>query len=89
MKNIAMDGVKFGKVGKLENCNGDERMLIQGEERLCRSIIKGLARRNHERHTILADRKKKRNENKTLYASTTSPVRNFRGVQYAKLVSWN
>ena len=40
---------------KLENCKRDEGMLSQSEERLCRSIIKGLARRNHERHTMLAD----------------------------------
>ena len=43
------------KLEKLENCISDEGMLSQSEERLCRSIIKGLARRNHERHTMLAD----------------------------------
>ena len=46
---------KSEKVGKLENCKSDEGMLSQSEESLCRSIIKGLARRNHERHTMLAD----------------------------------
>ena len=55
LKSIVMNGVKSGKVGKLENCKSDEGMLSQSEERLCRSIIKGLARRNHERHTMLAD----------------------------------
>ena len=55
VKNVVMNGVKSGKVGKLENCKSDEGMLSQSEERLCRSIIKGLARRNHERHTMLAD----------------------------------
>ena len=55
LKDIVMDGVKFGKVGKLESCTSDEEMLSQSEEKLCRSIIKGLARRNHERHTMLAD----------------------------------
>ena len=40
---------------KLENCKSDKEMLSQSEEKLCRLIIKGLARRNHERHTILAD----------------------------------
>ena len=55
LKDIVMDGVKFGKVGNLENCKSDEEMLSQSEEKLCRSIIKGLARRNHERHTMLAD----------------------------------
>ena len=50
-----MDGVKSGKDGKLENCKIDEEMWSQSEERLCKSIIKGLARRNRERHAILAD----------------------------------
>ena len=54
-KSIVMNGVKSRKVGKLENCENDVEMLSQSEERLCRSIIKGLARRNHERHTMLAD----------------------------------
>ena len=55
VKNVVMSGVKSGKVGKLENCKSDGGMLSQSEERLCRSIIKGLARGNHERHTMLAD----------------------------------
>ena len=42
LKSIVMNGVKSGKVGKLENCKSDEGMLSQSEERLCRSIIKGL-----------------------------------------------
>ena len=45
VKNVVMDGVKTGKVGKLENCKIDEEMWSQSEERLCKSIIKGLARR--------------------------------------------
>ena len=52
VKNVVMNGVKSGKV---ENLKSNEGMLSQSEERLCRSIIKGLARRNHERHTMLAD----------------------------------
>ena len=55
VKNIVMNGVKSGKVGKLENYKSDKGMLSQSEERLCRSIIKGLARRNYERHIMLAD----------------------------------
>ena len=55
VKNVVMNGVKSGRVGKLENCKSNEGMLSQSEERLCRSIIKGLARRNNARHTMLAD----------------------------------
>ena len=53
--NVAMDGVKTGKVGKQENCKIEEEMWSQSGERLCKSIIKGLARRNRERHAMLAD----------------------------------
>ena len=55
LKSIAMDGVKFGKVGKLENCRIDEKMCRRSEEKLCKSIIKDLARRNQEKHTMLAN----------------------------------
>ena len=43
------------KLEKLGNCKIDEEMRSQSEERLCKSIIKGLARRNRERHAMLAD----------------------------------
>ena len=55
MKNVVMDGVETGKVGKLEKCKIDEEMWSQSEERLCKSIIKGLARRKREIHAMLAD----------------------------------
>ena len=40
---------------KLENCKIDEEMWCQSEEKLCKSITKGLARRNRERRAMLAD----------------------------------
>ena len=55
LKSIAMDGVKFGKVGKLENCKIDEEMCRRSEEKLCKSILKGLAKRSREKHAMLAD----------------------------------
>ena len=55
VKNVVMDGVKTGKVGTLENCKIDEEMWSQSKERLCKSIMKGLARRNRERHAMLVD----------------------------------
>ena len=33
----------------------DEKMCRRSEEKLCKSIIKGLARCNHEKHTMLAN----------------------------------
>ena len=44
--------MKSWKIGKLQI---DEEMWSQSEERLCKSILKGLARRNRERHAMLAD----------------------------------
>ena len=54
------DGVKIGKVRKLENYRIDEEMRSQSEERLCKSIIKGFARRNREKHAMLAEVGRKR-----------------------------
>ena len=62
LKDTVMDGVKFGKLGELENCKSNREMLSQSEEKLCRLIIKGLARRNHERHTMLADVEKEQEQ---------------------------
>ena len=55
LKSIVMNGVKTRKVGNLEICKIDEEMWSQSWERLCKSIMKGLARRNHEKHTMFAD----------------------------------
>ena len=57
-----MDGVKFGKVGTLENCRADHEVQCRSEEKLCKSIIKGLTRRNHEKHTMLARVEKEREQ---------------------------
>ena len=74
---------------KLENWKipkAGEKILNQGEERLCKSI-----------DAIMKDtscwrtwrRHKNKNNSKMSYASMTSPARNCRGVQCAKLVNWN
>ena len=55
LKSTVMDGVKFGKIGKCENSKTDEETCRRNEEKLCRSIMKGLTRRNCEKHAILAD----------------------------------
>ena len=39
----------------LENCENDEETMNRSEERLCKSVIGGLVKRNHEKHTMLAD----------------------------------
>ena len=71
VKNVVMNGVNSGKVGKLENFKSDEGMLSQSEERLCRSIIKGLARRNHERQTMLADVEEEQEQDVTCFDDIT------------------
>ena len=50
-----MDGVKFGKVGKWKNFKIDGEICCRSEEKLCRAIIKGMTRRNCEKHAMLAD----------------------------------
>ena len=62
LKDIAMDGVKFGTVGKLENCTIDDEMQCRSEVKLRKSILKGLARRNREKHAMLADVEERREQ---------------------------
>ena len=50
-----MDGVRIGKVGKSVKSQTDKESKDQDEEQLCKSMINGLARRNREKHAILAE----------------------------------
>ena len=50
VKNIAMDGPK---VGKFEHYENYDETMSQSEERLCKSIIRGLVKRNHEKHGVI------------------------------------
>ena len=54
VKSVVMDGVKSGK---FENRENGEETMSQFEERLCKSIIRGLVERNHEEHTMLWEEK--------------------------------
>ena len=73
-----MDGVKSGKLGKLENYEDDDDTMSQSEERMCKSITRGLVKRNHEKHTMLADVGE--NKSKMSHASMTSLARSCRGM---------
>ena len=84
LKNVVMNGVKSGKVGKLDNCKSDEGMLSQSEERLCRSIIKGLKRRNHERHTMLADVEEEQEQNVICFDDITGKELPWHAVRKAR-----
>ena len=84
LKSITIDGSKFRKVGRLENCEIDEEGYRQGEERLCRSIIKA-SRDAIMKDTMLADMEEEQEQD----ALTTSLARSCRGVQCAKLENWN
>ena len=55
VKSVVMNRVESENLGKLENCENDEETRSRCEERLCKSIIGGLVKRNHEKHTMLAD----------------------------------
>ena len=84
VKNLVMNGVKSTKVGRLENLEGDEKMLSQGEERLCRSIIKGLARRNHEKRTMLADVEEEQEQDVLCFDDITGKELPWRAVRKAR-----
>ena len=45
-----MNGIKIGKVGKSENSQTDEEREDQEEDKFCKSIIRGIARRNREKN---------------------------------------
>ena len=66
LENVVMDRLKvgkFGQVGTEKNLTSvvtgeikiDEMVRRQSEVRLCKSIIKDLARRSREEHAILAE----------------------------------
>ena len=59
-------------------------MLSQSEERLCRSIRKGLARRNHERHTMLADVEEKQEQDVICFDDITGKELPWHAVRTAR-----
>ena len=54
-KHAVMDEVKFGKVEKLGNSKIDDETCRRSEEKLYRSIMRGLIKRNYEKHAMLAE----------------------------------
>ena len=58
VENVVMDGSKVGEFGKIEKSEStqiDKGKKDQDEKKLCKSIINRLARRNRDKHAILAD----------------------------------
>ena len=55
LKSVVTGGFKSGKCGKLKNYENVDETMSQSEERECKSITRGLVKRNHEKHTMLAD----------------------------------
>ena len=84
VKNIVMNGVKSGEVGNFKNYKSDEGMLSQSEERLCRSIVKGFARRNYERHTMLVEVEEEQEQDVICFDDITG-----KELPCAKLANWN
>ena len=83
-KDTVMDGVKFGKVGKLENCRIDDEMQCRSEEKFCKSILKGLARRIHEKHTMLADVEEDQEQDIICFDDITGKELPWRAVRKAR-----
>ena len=46
---------KIEKIGTLDNFKTDEERRCQNGGKLCKSIVKGFAKRNREKHAILAN----------------------------------
>ena len=82
-----MDGVKIGKVGKSESSQTHEEREDQDQEKLCKSNIKGGARRNREKNAILAEVGEE--DQRASCPLVTSPAKNCRGTKCAKLVNIN
>ena len=81
VKNVVTDGVK---TGKLENCKIDTEMWSQREERLCKSIKKGLARRNRERHAMLADVEEEQEQDVRYFDDITGKELQWHAVRKAR-----
>ena len=84
LKSVLMDGVKSGEFGKLENFENDDETMSQSEERLCKSIVRGLVRRNHEKHTMLADVGEKQEHNVICFDDITSKELPWHAVREAR-----
>ena len=86
LKGIVMDGVKLGKVGKLENCKINEKTCRRSEDKLCKSIMKGLARRNQKKHTMLAnaEEEQEREQNAVCFDDVTGKELPWRAVRKAR-----
>ena len=72
LKSVVMVGVKSGKFGKFEDFENDDETMSHSDERLCKSIIRGLVKRNHEKHTMLADVGEKQEQDVTCFDDITS-----------------
>ena len=84
-----MDEVKIGKIKKVwksENSTTDEERKEQDREKLCKSIVKGLARRNREKHAILAEVGE---EDQRVMCIEDVTGENCRGMKCAKFVHNN
>ena len=72
---------KSWKIGEFPNSRD------QDQEKLCKSIIKGGARRNREKNAILAEVGEE--DQRASCPLVTSPAKNCRGTKCAKLVNIN
>ena len=68
----------------MDNCKIGEEMWSQSEERLCKSIMKGLARRNRERHAMLADVEEEQEQDVICFDDITSKELPWHAVRKAR-----
>ena len=81
VKNVVTDGVKTGKIGKLQNSHGDVEPK-RGE--IVQVDHKSLARRNRERHEMLADVEQEQEQDVTCFDDITGKELPWHAVRKAR-----
>ena len=68
----------------LENCENDEETMSQSEERFRTSIIRGLVKRKHGKHTMLADVEEKQEQDVICFGDITGKELPWHAVRKAR-----
>ena len=72
------------RFGKLENHKINKKMHRQSEEKLCKSIMKGLAKRSREEHVVLVDVEERQEQHVICFDDITSKELPWHAVRKAR-----
>ena len=84
VESTVMNGPSVGKFGKVENYENDDETMSQGEERLCKSIIRGLVKRDHEKRAMLAGAGENKEQDVTCFDDITGKDLPWHAVREAR-----